>query len=75
MRTQGVRPTPFSTSLGDTAWRELDRVRPRWLIVCSEEPWMKVLTQPVASDFRQVSVLVPSLVLLAKRLSRLFGAP
>lgn len=62
MRTQGVRPTPFITSLGDTAWRELDRVQPRWLIVCSEEPWMKVLTQPVASDFRQVSVLVPSLV-------------
>ncbi|MCA8971168.1 MAG: undecaprenyl-phosphate galactose phosphotransferase WbaP [Planctomycetes bacterium] len=66
LRQHGVRPLAWHTELDNDTLIAIAATQPNWLILSASEAWESILTRPIASHFRQISVLVPSL-------GRIFG--
>lgn len=62
LRHQGMRPFPVASDLGDSTWASLAAQKPRWIVICSAQPWESILANPLAGHFRQISVIVPSMM-------------
>lgn len=66
LRLHGVRPLTWHAELDDGTLGEIAAKHPNWLILSTSEAWESILSRPIASQFRHISVLVPSL-------GRIFG--
>ena len=59
---QGLRPVPFVMDFSAEDWKTVSDVNPHWLVICTNQPWDRLLSQPDAARFRNVLVMVPSML-------------